>query len=204
MAKLYVTTRTQTIQPTFIANVKDKLLWLGGFIIGIVILPVGVVVLLLLVLFMSLKQEFDQYILGKVNEDETSVAVWTTLYQSETITIESMEIYAEEEFDNINWADFILMKLRANPMITQLEDLYFLEEYIVFANHLILLQVEKDDEPTPIKVVQLDLITFELTLLEAFDEHWDRINFNLLDQENLIILFEQGLNKIEMQLQTKP
>ncbi len=204
MAKLYVTTRTQTIQPTFIANVKDKLLWLGGFIIGIVILPVGVVVLLLLVLFMSLKQEFDQYILGKVNEDETSVAVWVTLFQSETITIESMEIYAEEEFDNINWADFILMKLRANPMITQLEDLYFLEEYIVFANHLILLQVEKDDEPTPIKVVQLDLITFELTLLEAFDEHWDRINFNLLDQENLIILFEQGLNKIEMQLQTKP
>ncbi len=118
MAKLYVTTRTQTIQPTFIANVKDKLLWLGGFIIGIVILPVGVVVLLLLVLFMSLKQEFDQYILGKVNEDETSVAVWATLFQSETITIESMEIYAEEEFDNINWADFILMKLRANPMIT--------------------------------------------------------------------------------------
>ncbi len=89
-------------------------------------------------------------------------------------------------------------------MIAQLEDLYFLEEHIVFANHLILLQMEKDDKPTPIKVMQLDLITFELTLLEAFDEHCDRINFNLIDQENLIILFEQGLNKIEMRLQTKP
>lgn len=200
MTKLYVTTRT--IQPTFIAKVQDGLFRFAGFII----IPVSVVVLVLFMLYAIFKQVFD-YMLGKnVDEDETGIAtaLWTTLYQSEIITIERMEIYAEEAFDSINWEDFILMKLRANPMIAQLEDLYFLEEYIVFANHLILFQVEKDDKPTPIKVVQLDLITFELTLLEAFDEHCDRINFNLIDQENLIILFEQGLIKIEMRLQTKP
>ncbi len=106
MTKLYVTTRT--IQPTFIAKVQDGLFRFAGFII----IPVSVVVLVLFMLYAIFKQVFD-YMLGKnVEEDETEIAtaLWTTLYQSEIITIERMEIYAEEAFDNINWEDFTLMK----------------------------------------------------------------------------------------------
>lgn len=197
---------TQTILPTFRQKLEEKLGGLWLIPIGLLILIVGIPLFIIaIVLFVYPKHLYDKFILGKDTEEEDSeleIEVWTKLYEGEKIEIESLEIYPENEFDDTRWNGSPLMKLRTIPDSPNLNGLYFLTESFTFGNSLILFQVDKDVAVKQTQIIQLDLVTLEMKLIEELDDFYTP-TFNLTDKETLIILCKQGHKKVEITLRIK-
>jgi hypothetical protein len=196
----------QTTLPTFRQKLEEKLGGLLTIPIGLLILIVGVpIFIIVIVLYIYPKHLYDKFILGKATDEEDTeleIEVWTKLYQEEKIEIESLEIYPENEFDDTRWNSLPLMKLRTIPDSTNLNGLYFLTESVTFGKSLILFQVDKDVEVKQTQIIQFDLITLEMKIIEQLDDFYTP-TFNMPDKETLIILCKQGHKKVEITLRTK-
>ena len=195
---------TQTILPTFRQKLEEKL---GGLLlipVGLLILIIGIPLFIIaVVLYFYPKHLYNKFILDKATEEtELEIEVWTKLYQGKKIEIESLEIYPENEFDDTRWNGSPLMKLRTIPDSTNLKGLYFLTESVTFDNNLILFQIDKDVEVKQTQIIQLDLATLEIKLIEELDDFYTP-TFNLTDKQTLIILCKRGHKKVEITLRTE-
>ena len=197
---------TQIIVPTFRQKLEDKLdvLWLIPMFFLTIIVGVPLLILVF-VLYIFPKYLYNKFIFGKDSNEEDmelEIDIWSKLYQGNKVEIESLEIYPDDEFDDTRWNGRPLMKLRTIPDNTDLNELYFLTESITFSNSLILFEVNKDIEIRQTKIIQLDLVTLEIKLIEELDDFYDP-TFNSPDNETLIIQCKQGHKKIVITLRTK-
>lgn len=173
-----------------------------AFLILVILIPLT---LLAVVLYFIPGFLYDKFILGKStveSNDEVEIEAWSKIFQSDHVEIESLEFYPEDEFDDTRWHNGLLMKLRTFPHRTDLISLYFLTDYYIFRNSLILFQVDRDIDVRVMKIVQVDLETLEMKLIMILDDFYTP-SFNLLDKENLAILCKRGYKKIEVTLRTK-